>query len=169
MNITVCGIEQASALLTTVKFSHIVSINNPGQSAPVIPKHQGEVLRLRFDDIEVPYGASITTGYVPVSVPQMESLCWFLEWFKLYNDNNKDGRILIHCSAGIARSTAAALVLLYMETVEAQIVVDELLKLAPDASPNRRMCRLADDLLNAEGCIVDCCERVHEYQKVRGR
>ena len=52
--------------------------------------------------------------------------------------------ILVHCWAGKSRSTAAALVILYDKLRDYQKAREALLRIRPQAAPNRLICRLAD-------------------------
>lgn len=71
-------------------------------------------------------------------------------------------RVLIHCHAGMSRSTALAAMLMAQAAPgrEAEIP-DVLLALRPQAWPNSRMIRDADDLLGARGALVEAIEEVY--------
>jgi predicted protein tyrosine phosphatase len=86
-------------------------------------------------------------------------------------------RVLIHCHAGMSRSTATAAMLMAQAAPgrEAEIP-DALLAVRPQAWPNSRMIRDADDLLGARGALVEAVEAVyrraalarpHELQSLR--
>jgi predicted protein tyrosine phosphatase len=63
--------------------------------------------------------------------------------------------VLLHCWAGISRSTAAALVALVLESRgREREAADRLRAAAPHAQPNRRVVELADRLLGREGRLV---------------
>ncbi|MDX1425673.1 MAG: hypothetical protein R3322_21190, partial [Kiloniellales bacterium] len=68
----------------------------------------------------------------------------------------QSGPLVIHCYAGVSRSTAAALAVLcsYNEGRE-QDAAHLLRARAPHAFPNRRMIDLADDLLACGGRLRD--------------
>lgn len=66
------------------------------------------------------------------------------------------GKVLIHCEAGVSRSTAAALILYACwlgPGLEAE-AMERVLAQRPLAIPNRRMVALADDLLNRGGHLL---------------
>jgi hypothetical protein len=67
----------------------------------------------------------------------------------------RTGPILIHCLAGVSRSTAAALIALALvaDGREAE-AARRLREAAPHASPNRRIVMLADRLLGRRGRLV---------------
>ena len=64
--------------------------------------------------------------------------------------------LLIHCWAGISRSSAATFAIACDRNpgFEREIAV-ELRRRAPSVTPNRLMVRLADDLLQADGRLVE--------------
>lgn len=69
--------------------------------------------------------------------------------------------LLIHCWAGISRSSAAA----YMLACDGNpgretAIADELRRRAPFATPNRLMVALADDLLQRHGHMIDAIARI---------
>ena len=57
---------------------------------------------------------------------------------------DEEDDILVHCWAGKSRSTAAALVILYDKLRDYQKARETLLRIRPQAAPNRLICRLAD-------------------------
>ncbi len=74
--------------------------------------------------------------------------------------------LVVHCWAGISRSTAAAL------SIAAALdpgrpeedLAGELRAASPTATPNRRIIMLADDLLGRRGSLVDAVERIGRGQ-----
>ena len=74
--------------------------------------------------------------------------------------------ILVHCWAGISRSTAAAYILLCDRLgpgSEGEIAC-ALRNRAPHACPNSLMIRLADDLLNRHGRMVEAVQSIGRGQ-----
>ena len=65
-----------------------------------------------------------------------------------------DRSLLIHCYAGISRSTAAALIALAMKTGSELDAAATLRRAAPHAQPNRLIVSLADRILGLEGRLV---------------
>ena len=81
-------------------------------------------------------------------------------------DERQDGHLLIHCHAGISRSTAAMAMLLaqaYPDESEAGIV-GRLVAIRPQAWPNLRMIGFADDMLGRGGRLVEAVSRLHARQ-----
>ena len=73
----------------------------------------------------------------------------------------RESPMLIHCWAGISRSSAAAFVLACDNNPgREQAIAEELRRRAPFATPNRLMVALADDLLQRQGRMVDAVARI---------
>ena len=69
--------------------------------------------------------------------------------------------LLIHCWAGISRSSAAAYVIACDRNPGHETAIaDELRRRASFATPNRLMVQLADDLLGRRGAMVDAIARI---------
>ena len=69
--------------------------------------------------------------------------------------------LLIHCWAGISRSSAAAYILACDRHPGRESEIAEALRArAPFATPNRLMVALADDLLGCNGAMVDAIARI---------
>jgi predicted protein tyrosine phosphatase len=67
------------------------------------------------------------------------------------------GRILLHCEAGVCRSSAAALIMYayWLGPGREQEAMERVLSQRPVAIPNRRMVELADRLLDRGGRLVE--------------
>ena len=76
--------------------------------------------------------------------------------------------LLIHCWAGISRSSAAAFAIACDRNpgFERDIAV-ELRRRSPSATPNRLMVRLADDLLERNGRMVDAIDGIGRGAEAR--
>ena len=67
------------------------------------------------------------------------------------------GRVLIHCEAGVSRSSAAALIMYacWLGPGHEREAMERVLAQRPVAIPNRRMVELADRLLGRGGRLVE--------------
>lgn len=72
----------------------------------------------------------------------------------------RNARVLVHCGAGISRSTAAAFILASQAKPRDEWGAFQLIKvLRPQAQPNPLLVRFADKLLGAEGRMTECLRR----------
>ncbi len=108
-------------------------------------------VRLHVDDINQPL-----PGHVAPNAEHIDKLLEFaLAW-------GGQGPMVIHCWAGISRSTAAALISLAAlnpETPEV-LIAQRLREASPTAYPNRLMIRLADAALGRRGRILEAVELI---------
>ena len=73
----------------------------------------------------------------------------------------RSGRVVIHCQAGISRSTAAATIFYAVLLGEGheEEAIGRVMAARELAIPNRRMIRLADEILGREGRLIAAVER----------
>ncbi|MBS9720603.1 protein tyrosine phosphatase [Tianweitania sp. BSSL-BM11] len=104
-----------------------------------------DYLQLAMHDI-----AEEREGYVAPSREQVAAILAFGERV------TEDDPILIHCYAGISRSTAAAYVIAaaLRPGMDEQALAQVLRRLSPSATPNPRIVALADALLGREGRMI---------------
>ena len=130
--------------------SHLVSLLDPETMIDtpegVAPERH---LRIGVNDIAEPID-----DLVPPTGAHVAELIEFIRGW------DQRAPLLVHCWAGISRSTATAFIALCMlnedrpETALAQAIRDS----APHAQPNRLIVALADDLLGREGRMLDAVE-----------
>lgn len=75
---------------------------------------------------------------------------------------DREKPLVIHCWAGISRSTAAAFIIacaLAPERAETEIA-EALRRASAIATPNRRLVAVADDILGRDGRMVEAVERI---------
>ena len=126
-----------------IEITHIISIgaNEPLQRPPKgFDNHPAKKLRLEFWDISSAKRGKMTGP----SKKDIEKIIDFSNGIL----KEENPTVLIHCFAGISRSTAAGLILLtkyYNGDIEK--AKKELFKLVPKASPNTRMLKLAGEIL----------------------
>jgi predicted protein tyrosine phosphatase len=113
---------------------------------PSLRLQQGHHLHLTLHDIDEP-----ADGFIAPEAHHIESLVAFARAWP------QDSPLLIHCFAGISRSTAAAFTAMCALNGDGDEhrLAQELRAQSPQATPNRRMVALADDLLNRRGRMVD--------------
>ncbi|MBC7894080.1 MAG: hypothetical protein H7066_01635, partial [Cytophagaceae bacterium] len=98
MSIFVCPLSQVEAAIARWRPSHVVSVLDPGSPFPELgDAYTDRHLRLSFHDAHAA-GAGITLA----TAEHMASLLDFVRRW------NAAGPLLVHCRAGIGRSTATA-------------------------------------------------------------
>lgn len=91
-------------------------------------------------------------------MPDRESVEAILDFGRSWNRAHP---MLIHCWAGISRSSAAAYVIACDRSPGCERdLADELRRRAPFATPNRLMVALADDLLGRNGVMIDAIAHI---------
>lgn len=114
----------------------------PTTPAPIEPQKH---LRLGFNDIVEP-----AFGMTPPSATHVRSL---IEFAKVWNH---DGPLVIHCLAGISRSTASAFIVMCTLNPDCseETIATLLRDASPTAAPNQRLIQLADEALGREGRMI---------------
>lgn len=143
--IYVCNIEEMPEHARVLRPRYLASLVTARSQPPTPPEVDGSRhLRLELDDISTP-----SPGQVLPGAAQIRELIEFLSGCE------REAPILLHCIAGVSRSTAAALVALVLDAEgrEAE-AVDRLGEAAPHAWPNRRIVALADEILSRDGRLV---------------
>lgn len=136
--------------IRTVGPSHLVSLLDP-ESMIDTPEgiEAGRHLRLSVNDISEPNETLVS----PCEAHVAELIGFIRGW-------DQEKPMLVHCWAGISRSTAAAFIALC--TLNENHPEAELARLVrargAHAHPNRLMVRLADDVLGRKGRMRDAVE-----------
>lgn len=157
---TVCGIEELSGHCGA-RVSHVLSILDPAFPVPQALGAFGEHrrLELRFDDV--------IDEQEEKSPPRAEHVRLILEFGRdLLAEAPRGRHLLVHCHAGVSRSTAAmALILAQAQaTSPAADVFTQVLRIRPHAWPNLRILELGDALLGRGGALVDAASGVYRLQ-----
>jgi predicted protein tyrosine phosphatase len=137
--------QRAGHMVTLVNAEAMRDVHTP---AHVLPERH---LRLVMNDIAEP-----RDGLIPPGMSHVEALVDFaMTW-------DRSAPILVHCLAGVSRSTAATLIMLSVlnpDTPEHQIA--RVLKDAsPTAQPNRLLVGIADERLGREGRLLHAAEAI---------
>jgi predicted protein tyrosine phosphatase len=113
--------------------------------------------RIRVNDIVEP-----AEGAIAPSVNHIEDVLKFARGW------TREAPFLVHCWAGISRSTAAAYILLcdIRGAGQETTIARELRLLAPHAQPNRLMIRHADQILGREGRMIAAVEAMGDARIV---
>jgi len=147
----VCGRDELG-VAPLARADRIVSILDAG--APLPPELRAidkPLLALRFDDV-----TRAMPGFAPPGAEHVRDLLAF------DHAARPDERLVVHCTAGVSRSTAALAVLL---AARHPMLTDELFEaihaVRPQAWPNARIIELGDALLGRDGALVRALERYY--------
>jgi predicted protein tyrosine phosphatase len=154
--ITICGLEELAGR-RAVDATHVLSILDPGWPEPEALRAFGihRRLKLNFHDVIEP-----SPGWIAPERWDVELLLAFGR--DLDATRPEDGEeltnlhLLVHCHAGVSRSTAAAILLLAQRDPDqpAEHPILEVVRQRPRAWPNLRMIEFGDALLGRDGEIV---------------
>lgn len=134
------------------KFDAILTVEDPHQRHP-LRFHRSphpEQLVLKLEDLDHP-----DTDF---ALPREEHVQAAIE----FGRRHTSGSLLVHCRAGIARSTAVALAIIADRDGKGreEESVRQLLDIRPEAAPNLMMLRMADTILDRGGALYDAWMRV---------
>jgi predicted protein tyrosine phosphatase len=151
MPIIVCPLSRAPHLAREHKVSHVVSLLDPDTPFPVMHEVGERHLRLEIHDIETPID-----GLDICCADRMNMILDFVGGWR------REAPILIHCYAGLSRSTAAAFITAcaHNPTAEEEKVALALREASPHASPNRHLVALADASLGRGGRMIRAIEGI---------
>ncbi len=163
--ITVCGIGELDGHCAT-GVSHVLSILDPDWPVPaafaVFGQHRK--LELRFHDVI----EDDVRGVLPPHEDHVAALLAFGR--DLTGEPVLNTHLLVHCHAGVSRSTASmALILAQAQPkVAADRIFAEVLRLRPQAWPNLRMVEMGDRLLGRHGDLIAATHGVYRWH-IRAR
>jgi predicted protein tyrosine phosphatase len=152
--LTICGLEELE-VYGGKGVSHVLSILDPEWPEPpafwtYVPHFR---VTLHFHDAIEP-----SPGVV---LPQVGDVAAILAFGRELGEDLR--HLLIHCHAGISRSTAAMMMILaqaYPHEAEAAIA-ERLTTIRPQAWPNARMIGFADEALGREGRLSAAANEIY--------
>jgi predicted protein tyrosine phosphatase len=149
MKITICGIAELGQHCEA-GVTHVLSILDPGWPDPEVfadfPEHRR--IALRFSDVIAPLPGMI--------VPTREDVALLLEFGREVIAAGPEAHLLIHCHAGVSRSTAAAALLLAQADParSGTEIFTEIGRLRPRAWPNLLLLEFGEAALGRTGELV---------------
>jgi predicted protein tyrosine phosphatase len=148
----VCSLETMPRLVAETGAQHLITVINQMSipPTPALVPADGH-LRLAMNDITSPQD-----GLVHPNETHIAALIAFARTW------DRQGPLVVHCWAGISRSTAAAFISLCTlnEPGHERRFAQALRAASPTATPNALMVEIADDLLNAKGRMIDAIEEI---------
>ncbi len=158
--ITICGLAELD-LHRDAKVSHVLSILDPEWPVPEVFGEYGEheKLELRFHDIIEDEPESLP--------PQLFHVKQLLAFGRsLVREPARQAHLLVHCHAGISRSSAslALLVAQAAPSRPAEKIFADILAIRPQIWPNLRIIEMGDALLKRNGELVAAVAAIYRHQ-----
>ncbi len=156
--IHVCGVPELEAALKS-PFTHVISIWDPewferggveGQLRKRLPNHTR---------LHVAYFHDTSLEEPGRRAPVEDDLRQILNFVA---DLKPEASVLIHCWAGISRSTAVAFAILCQSSGPGRETdcIESILAIRPQAFPNALIVELADRILQRNGAMREACEKL---------
>jgi predicted protein tyrosine phosphatase len=145
--LTICGLGELAAF-ADAGVDHVLSILDPDWPDPPAFAAYGPHRRVvqRFDDV-----VTVRDETAPPEVGHVEAILRFADLLATARARH----VLVHCHAGVSRSTAAAAILLARDRPGREAdAFAELARLRPRSWPNSRMLAIADRLLRRDGALT---------------
>ena len=146
MGLIVCPLADLPMVVETRHPSRVLTLLDPElEMAPPKGLPAEAWLRLSLHDIHAP-----TPGMIAPTHQDIERLLAFAEAW------DDEAPMVVHCHAGISRSTAAAYAIACARSprVAEETIAHRLREASPQAYPNRRIVALADQVLGRGGAMV---------------
>ena len=157
--VSICGIEELADHCET-GVSHVLSILDPDWPVPdafgAFDEHAK--LELRFHDI-------IEEHNPDMIAPQQDHVADLLAFGRGLS-SELEVHLLVHCHAGVSRSTASMALILAqaLPGLPAAQIFEEVLRIRPRAWPNLRILELGDAMLSRRGELVVAAAGIYRTQ-----
>lgn len=150
--IHVCSLSAVPDTAVRIKPSHLITLLGPGPMADT-PQHMEPAnhLRLVFNDINEPREGLIHPNEEHVAAVLTLARQW-----------EQKAPLLIHCWAGISRSTASALIsaCALRPDIDERVFTQAVRAASRTATPNRLMIAIADQMLGRQGRLISAVEAI---------
>lgn len=150
-DVRIGGLHSIAAEISAFRPTHLLGILDPEFPEPSCYEQGRDaraMLLLRFFDIDVAEPDGPAAAHV-------QRIIAFADRLRTECGRSRP-RLLVHCHAGISRSTASAYIALARELGidRAEEAFQHLLRVTANPWPNRRLVRLADEALAANGSLL---------------
>ncbi|MHB1206014.1 MAG: tyrosine phosphatase family protein [Rhodospirillaceae bacterium] len=152
MTLIVCPLSHVERVLRTRKPSHVITLLAPEGPHPSCG--DARHLVLRFNDI--------TMAAEGLVAPCPEIVREILDFGAAWSATTPRAPILVHCFAGISRSTAAAYILAcaFAGPGRERALAANLRQASPTATPNNLMIALGDEMLGRAGRMTTAIQAI---------
>ena len=137
-DIKICGIGESVYFMD--QHTKAIGIVDPG--ADVVPTEKYHIERCH----------DIREDLEPWITPQKEQFQRILDFSKDFIDDDK---VMVHCSAGISRSTAVGIMILIQHGFTEEEAFAKIYSVRPHMYPNSLILIYADELLGRDGKLVE--------------
>jgi predicted protein tyrosine phosphatase len=146
--IVVSSLWQVGDAIRNFNVRHVISLNDPNSVPPTMPDIPAtNRLCVEFHDV-----SEETPNRINPTIENIEAIIAFGRCVLDGGDP-----VLIHCVAGVSRSTAAGLIVAAnCSTKEPDELVKLLRNKAPYCQPNTMMIRLGDNSMELNGELISC-------------
>lgn len=154
--ITICGLRELM-VHAEKGVSHVVTIIDPSEPDPevfeIYPDHHRVVWR--FDDHITPVDGAV--------MPDEAAVDKILEFGETLRTSTVQ-HLLIHCHAGVSRSTATAAILMcQFNPGREEEAFEHIRRIRPRSWPNSLLISMADEKLGRGGAMVEAMARHHDH------
>ena len=161
--ITVCGLDELAAH-GGARVSHVLSILDPEWPVPEVFGTFGEheKLELRFHDVI----EDDPERRVPTPADVERLLAFGRD---LGREPPADAHLLVHCHAGVSRSSASMALLIAQALPDqpGEAIFVEILRIRPQIWPNLRIVEMGDRALGRDGDLVAAAHGIYRLQLAR--
>ncbi len=150
--IHVCALATMPHIVASNRAAHLISLINaemlPATPAGLAPERH---LKLVMNDISAP-----REGLIPPGAGHVEQLIAFVQ------DWDRRAPLVVHCWAGISRSSAAAFIAMatLRPDTDEFALARSLRAASQTATPNQRLVALADAILGRDGRMIDAIAEI---------
>lgn len=152
MKIWISSLKDVHDIAAKEKPDRVISLLSPGSDFPSFDAYRDD----RHHRIEVHDILEAAPDRPAPGDAHVESLISFLDAW------NTDDHLLIHCWAGMSRSTASAYIAACMHNPDADeaLIADTLANASPTAFPNTRIVAIADEMLGRSGRMEKAAKKI---------
>lgn len=160
MKIVVCPLSKVEQMVAAYAPERVISLLDPDFDFPELgAAFRDRHLRLHLHDVH-----ECAPGQVAPSQRHIDQLLVFLRRWQ------RSSPLLIHCRAGIGRSTAAAFIAacVHRPEVDEQTIALDFRRASPLARPNQALIELADAAMGRSGRMLRAIEETGRNLEWRG-
>jgi predicted protein tyrosine phosphatase len=159
--VSICGREEIPEF-EDQGITHLLSIDNPGDPTPTPSEFDGVHWNISFNDIATQAEAI----EFDATLPEMQDVQQVLDYAESCQQASQvqPVHLLVHCMAGVSRSTAAAYAMISSMFGEGREhdALKHILEIRPQASPNPLMVKHADAILKRNGKMLEAIKRLRD-------